>query len=1603
MIITYDNTQSAVNTSAATQELSLVSLETTITNITNKSFTVNLQITLNDSNVNVTRYGFLVSISGVSLPEIDFSHTNTIGQDVYTYSYRLKDLISSQTYNILPYVTIDGNRTYDIQQQDVLTIIPASLSSHTDMSYADVRDLDLSSKGLNMSIVNFDNCLVNENTIFSKNIAGLDIKHYYDYDLTNGFNFSVENADNPNYDFVSLLNSYSDDTVKNNLKLVRIKQLFRNREPQNMILVNKKFLGLVDTPTFYYSTYIGVLNPNINNFYLNDYMYPNEFTSEFCYKLITTNFTLNNHLNIVLNQNINEDEAGFRIIQKNNEFLWIRKITVYIECMTDTRLAGNNLMFEVSFTSNLVDLYTDDLTFAVNISNGDSVTVPFNKTNKSYFNYIPLNAGTFSLSINNNSFTRYQDVFDFTSTSYSTIIVSENPNPVPVINGMYTNITNRSVTLGCDLLLSGNKIISEIGIYVSTTLPKRGTLYLIEEPNLNTIKQYTRRIYPLLSNTTYYVIVYLKCSDGSTIETQPFEFTTKTDAFDISGLTDLSYADLTTISLFSISESVNLTGAIISTNTVFPLGKQYFDYPQTVLDELLSTKGTNNNNNKFIGVNNTDKNKLRKFLIKQYFTYNNNINKSDFGIVSNKFLGIEDDAITPTIKIVNQDTQRLSISETGPLKETVLYKHMDENDEFEIVDGANVLKIQGPVGVTGEYFFYKNDVLIPKLNGIYTSGSVVDCFSSFNMLNGYIITLNSVEVSEYIYATLSRTGQTYGNTITYTITLDAVTTHDLTFTLSDGSQIIVPTGYTTGSVNKQSFAIQTVSITTVTGGQSNRVRTSGTVICNNIPYISTVYKDVTDRSITLGCNLEYIAMYNNVDISIYISKDSTKIKNATVTDNGDFSKSKINSLKSTITFSSTGIGGFRVYGLTPDTTYYIMSSVTYPVDIIKADHTDYTNVQTFTTLASNSSNLLNVSDLSYTDLSTHTDLSSIPLTSNLTNTVVNVKNTNFPVGKKFFDYPIRIKELINATPNTDNSSLIALDLNPTNQETIRKMIIDQYLSDNNTEMIDVSDKFLGFNDVNKRSNMTILKNSVQSIELSKLGNLQEKTMYKHMDENSVFEIKECSTKYLDSDFEIAEIHTVSLKITGPVNGVYEVAKIENTTTSSTSSSSSSTSSSELPAMGIATQSSSLFFNKGDTIDCFSVFQILKGHTITFNSVELSKYKNAVLTGSIVQFNDDGSPAQNKIRYTITLDRSNSHNLTFTLTDGTTILIQSGNTVGTEIASISYGTTVSISSVSGGLSNFVHTSGTVTITTEVIYDNYLISEEHTFENVFISMQNPDVEVNWPNGTTSNDGIVYLEEYTDKFNTKVPFYGRYCLTDINTVTGPTNVFNYTTDTNDIRGSVYSMNTTSPAGPATATIQIDIRDGVPTGPVIVSATVSGVVAGVVVTGTVSSDPSLYYLSGLTPNTQYNYIATMLVTPMLSKTCSGSFKTNPTEVVFDQTLINNTDPNKIKQSVTTLKINSNYTMTNNTKTVNNFYKCITSNPLSTASDVIIWKGSFEVGRYYENQFQYPIQNKILEFDVISSSGIYKNMKKVKMHFVDRIDETDETGKYYHMFEILP
>jgi hypothetical protein len=410
----------------------------------------------------------------------------------------------------------------------------------------------------------------------------------------------------------------------------------------------------------------------------------------------------------------------------------------------------------------------------------------------------------------------------------------------PIIYNTSNNITNNSVTIYCNVLTLTQESEYNLSIYLSDNenninlaqysitpdykLANSNGLKITK--NINNTGVYQFRFYSLKSNTRYYFKSSISFPNLFFYSSSQ-NFNTLQDNFIVlNTINDLSYADLSESDLSYLNEEEKLDNSIISLNTKFPLGKTYIDYPNAILKNFDTTT---NNVNLFETLSDVEKDKTRNFFINNYLKKTN----VDIDNVPSSFLGFRYDTISPFIKVIKHTTKTISISEIGSLKEKVLYKPMVENDDFELLDGNNSLKIQGPSGPSKEYFFYKNNVLVGKQDGIYTSGSIVDCFSTFNILNGYVIKLNSVEVSEYIYAELSGTKESYyGNTITYTIKLDTVTNHNLTFTLSNGNQIVILNGYTTGIVNTQLFTVQAVSITNVTGGQSHRVRPLGTVTCN---------------------------------------------------------------------------------------------------------------------------------------------------------------------------------------------------------------------------------------------------------------------------------------------------------------------------------------------------------------------------------------------------------------------------------------------------------------------------------------------------------------------------------------------------------------------------------------------------------------------------------------------------------------------------------------------------------------------------------------------------------------------------------------------------
>ncbi len=80
--------------------------------------------------------------------------------------------------------------------------------------------------------------------------------------------------------------------------------------------------------------------------------------------------------------------------------------------------------------------------------------------------------------------------------------------------------------------------------------------------------------------------------------------------------------------------------------------------------------------------------------------------------------------------------------------------------------------------------------------------------------------------------------------------------------------------------------------------------------------------------------------------------------------------------------------------------------------------------------------------------------------------------------------------------------------------------------------------------------------------------------------------------------------------------------------------------------------------------------------------------------------------------------------------------------------------------------------------------------------------------------------------------------------------------------------------------------------------------------------------------------------------------------------------------------------------------YKCFSSNILTSISDTISWQGSYEVGRFSQHGIIYPLNNKIIEFNVLNASGIYKGIKKVKIYFEDI--KIDANSIPFHILEFI-
>jgi hypothetical protein len=1616
MIITYDNSQDdgTILLPSPTLAFSGFSIQSSITNITNKSFTININLDLTDVTETITEYGFEL-YNGVNLVDtIGLEHRYVIGESEYAYKYRVwNNLEKNQTYNILPYIQIygDASKKYG-NLENVILFIANDLSLHTDMSYADIRDLDLSSNGLNMDMVNFYNCMVDENTIFYKNPTGLDIKHYYDYDISSvdfsvtnrdapNYDFSVANGDNPNYDFTTIINVPTHSTsVKNNLKLVRIRQLFRTQN-KNMILVKKEFLGLADNSPVYYSKHIGLLNPSIDNFILTDYIYPNGSKLSFCYKLITKNFNLSNQIDIEFNQTTElllDYNDSYRIMQKNNELFWFEKVPFEFVCMNSPleRLTGIDLMFKTSFMSNLEDLDTSGLKFLINYNGIDNEVIYNELTSISYTSFKLPTAGTVFFIITPMSFSKYSYLFE---THVASIDVIENINEIniitPIINAIVKNTTNRSTTLGCDIIVSAGMIISEIGMYISTTaLPKNGTHYVLEKNGVlltrsrtamyQNIKRTIKRIYPLLKNTIYHVVVYAVYTINSvntTVETPIFEFTTEPAVFNISGIDDLSYADLTQTDSSLITDNIDLTRAITSTGTPFPITKKYFDYTQTMLDELIDTDGTNDNTNRFTGIVETvTKNTIRKFLIAQYFI--NNDNNPDFGIVTNKFLGLSQTS-TPLIKIVNQTTRVLSIYDTGSLKQTVLYKHMDENDEFELLEGDNSLKIQGPSGLSKEYFFYKNNVLVQKEDGIYTSGSVVDCFNTFNMLNGYIITLNSVEVSEYIYATLSGTTEAYyGDTITYTIRLDTITYHDLTFTLSNGKQIKILSGYTTGSVNTQLLAVQNVSITNVSGGQSHRVKYSGTVTCNIINIIATLstynttayYGEQITYSVTLSyptsslLTFTIIDLPENITIQVPINQKSgsvmvnileDKIGKTLLNVSGD--GSLFVTLLGTV---STTIKRINATLSCSNTTAYYGDTITYSVYF----DNPHLYVLIFKILWDDIGfNIVSVSP--------GKRIGSVNLTITK-NKIGTLSPSTIGSGMSFINLLGTVSTsitYINATLSCSNTTayygdtityIVTLD-NPTNS-------LLTFVLDNNITINVPINQTTGSSDIiisEVRNNKTISSVTGDGSNfVNKLGSVSTGITYI----NANLSCSNTTAYYGDTI-------TYTVTLDHPTNNDLEFilgdTKIyvdKNQTIGSSTTIITASTENARPSFPIEDVYKFITFPENNSVST----------TITNINATLSCSNTTAYYGET-------------ITYTVTLDHPTNKDLEFELVNGIKITVLETNLVGSSTSVITENIIdQSIINVSGEGRAFVNKIGSVSIIVnkEILIENHHSGGEIVINNVTICQDTEeDQEIVWQD--SSEKIIDHLRELPKKIKSKLPTKGLYSLGEISEVLGSSIQYNYESDVSyiHVKPSHISCNK--------ALFHITVRN-------ILDATVQMTVSNVSnnIVGALIAPAENNFIYGidsetLQPNTTYDYSMKLFKNGIVSDTVTGTFKTEELCTINDVN-ISEAMTDKIKNINNTIHLKYYYTINQNVKTITCMYKCFSSNILTSISDTISWEGTYEVPRFSNELIKYPLNNKVVEFNVVSGNGIYRDVKKVKIHYEDRKIGSDP--QQFHILEFI-
>ncbi len=705
--------------------------------------------------------------------------------------------------------------------------------------------------------------------------------------------------------------------------------------------------------------------------------------------------------------------------------------------------------------------------------------------------------------------------------------------------------------------------------------------------------------------------------------------------------------------------------------------------------------------------------------------------------------------------------------------------------------------------------------------------------------------------------------------------------------------------------------------------------------------ISIEYKDITNNSITIYCDiLSLIDDEQPFELILYISNDQSKLDLVKTIDIADYSLADSNGIKIINQINAIGLYKFRIYSLSPYTSYYIKSSI----------NTTHTPIQNVYTLHNNFQVTNTMIDLSYSNLSAPGySLSNLSPNVNLTNALIS-QSTIFPNGKTYLDYPeVLLKEFdISANIETNIPTFQTL-LEPEKEKAIR-FFINNYLKKVNVNSSNIPSSILGFTD--KPQNIKIIRDDIKSVNILNVGNLKETMLYKPMIENDTFQIED---------------NNVTLLINGP-SGPNNEYKLQTKTGD--------------------ILSIEKYFNKGATINCFENFNILNGYAINLNSVGLSEFINAVLSGPSTAYYG------RTISYNITLDVPNKHTLTFSLTNGQNIIIQSGSMSGfsnslyiDQINTMS----VSISNVSGDHSNFISFSGTVISIIKEIIEEIHNNENSFINNVCISSNVEDIPFTW---NKESSLIEYLEKYPYQFNNKIPFYGKYCLTDISLSSTDNTVFKYETNPLDLKSSVYTNKNSSDENKTV--LKIDLRNTVNIESVSVSYTSVVNNETSINAGPLIIETTMLFSLNTIPDIDYTYVITVVETDSTIKTYNGTFKTNIQQNTLENE--NTITTNQLKEFKSDISIQYTYTLTQETKITNCIFTFTSSSPVSSASDRLVCSASFEVARFYTGNINYPLKNKIIEFNVLYANGIYRNIKRVMMYFIDKIIDT----KTYHFFEFV-